>query len=411
MQPAEIFNNKGTQLMHKGQAKAALAYFRRAVSLDNNNIPMRTNLAVAMSKLPEYEQEAKELLNEVLQHEPYNHIAMHALGVLAEACGDYEISLGLFKGCKAITGEHSIAHGYDYDIATTLIRLGRWREGWSLYDCRRVWKPIHKFNIPTWNGELGRKIYCWAEQGFGDMLMFSRYVPWLASQSEKVLLGVPANMFELFFPFTKVCDIAPLEQGIPAVADFEIPLMSLPRLYGERIPQDPNLIASASVKHFFELKGEQKIGVAWAAGAGGVKEKERRIPLDDLVQLAGDSRRKLYSLQADGRALNLYELGIQNLIEDMTPHIEGDWSATRDLLRELDVIVTTDTAVAHLAAIMQKPTIMLLGYSDSWRWSYDWYPTMTIFRQTKRNSWIEPLRQADTMLDDLLASSKLRQAS
>lgn len=403
MNTAEILNNKGTQLMHKGRFKAALAFFRRAVSIDPVNIAMRTNLAVALVKIPGRELEAGVILQDILKAEPNNYTALHALGVLAECVGDHESALHNFQLCKVAAGEKSLSLGYDFDIATSLIQTGEWLEGWKQYDCRRKWKPEKAFDVlKTWDGTEQKRIFCWAEQGFGDTLQFSRYLPWLVSKSARVLFGVPACMYELFSPFSEICDISPLEAGIPADADYEIPIMSLPYLYGKDIPEDIGILNKPPVKFEFNMpKDTFNIGVAWAAGAHSIREIDRRIPVEELAQLAGDSKRKLFALQGDDRVSAIYELGLQQLIQEMTPILEGDWTATRDLIRSLDAIVTTDTAIAHLAAILKKPVIMLLCPMDNWRWNYNWYPTMTILRQSKRGSWDTELRQADQLLDKL----------
>lgn len=410
---AEVLNNKGTQLMQRGQFKSAIAFFRKAVSLDPTNLPMRTNLAVGLIKIPGCEQESRTILNEIVEIDSGNFTALHALGVLAECEGDHKSALAYFIKCQTITGPDSNRLGFDFDVATSLIQDGQWIEGWKQYECRRKWKPERTFDtLKTWDGTKDKKIYCWAEQGFGDTLQFSRYIPWLVSQSERVAFAVPACMYEIFQPFNEICDVFALEQGTPLDADYEIPLMSLPYLYGEEIPKDPELIQKTGNKFNFAFdKKTLNVGVAWAAGAHSIREIDRRVHLEDLVQLAGDSTRKLFSIQGDNRVSMIYELGIQQLIQDMTPVIEGDWCATRDLLRGLDAVVTTDSAVAHLAAIMKKPTIMLLCRMDNWRWQYDWYPTLTILRQSKRNCWDAELRQADVLLDKIALSIQTSEAA
>ena len=406
MLPAEVLNNKGTQLMKEGKVKPALAFFRRASSIDPSSIAFRTNLGIALSRIPGLEIEAATLLKDVLAADPQNTVACHALGVLADYAGEFEDSLACYQRCQEIAGSDADAMGYSFDVATGLIRSGQWEEGWKAYECRRRWKPEYNFDkFKTWDGTKGKLVYCWAEQGLGDILQFSRYVPWLASQSDRVLFAVPAAMAELFKPFEATCDLCLRESQAPANADFEIPLMSLPLLYGKEIPEDPGLILSAPVKHEFSVDEKQlNVGVCWAASKTAVNLFDRQLDLEEMVQLAGDSSRTLYALQGDSRVGSLFDLGVQKLVQDMTPRIEGDWCATRDLIRKMDAVVTVDTSVAHLAGIMGKPTFLLIANIDTWRWTYNWYPTMTIIRQSKRGSWDAEFRLVDKLLDDLSAT-------
>lgn len=399
----EVLNNKGTSLVQDNKPKLAVPFFRRAIGLDPDNLSFRTNLGIALSKLPGYEEEAKSILHNVLEKDPTNCITLHALGVLADYNQAYEDSFACYRDCKKLSGDQSITYGYDFDVATSLIRAGKWEEGWKAYECRRQWKPEKTFkDLPTWDGTRGKKVYVWAEQGLGDMLQFSRYVPWVVERSEAVLFAVPAAMFELFQGFTKICDLAPSELNPPRNADYEIPLMSLPTLVGNDIPKDPGLIQGEPNKHLFGIDPcKLNIGLCWAASRLAVRNFNRRIPLEELIQLAGDHRRQFYSLQGDSRVNEIFELGIQKLIFDTTSRIEGDWCVTRDLIRAMDYVVTVDTSVAHLAGIMNKPTFMFVDNIDSWRWSYDWYPSVKVIRRSQRETWEPEIRLVDQLLDGI----------
>jgi hypothetical protein len=292
---------------------------------------------------------------------------------------------------------HSDAHG---NRALSLLALGDYTNGFVEYEwrwrCDNFTTAPREFKRPMWDGSdpSGRTILIHTEQGYGDTFQFLRYVPMLADRGAKVIIECNHSLVKLI---SRVRGVSKVVAAGLALPDFDLhtPLLSLPRDFAttlETIPADvpylspePERIEAWRTR----LKGEGfKVGLVWAGNAK--PDAARTVPAALLTKLAGIPNVRFYGLQK--RSAPTYqpapaELELTDLDEGLT-----DFHETAAAMMNLDLILTIDTAAAHLAGALARPTWTLLPWSPDWRWMLDredspWYPTMRLFRQGRQDEW------------------------
>lgn len=278
------------------------------------------------------------------------------------------------------------------NFAMLLLQMGQWQEGWALHEARlQLPKALPDTNLALWQGEdiAGKHIVVTSEQGLGDVLQFMRFVPMLAQRAGKLTLAVRKPLVELARQqgWCDVIDIADLKSF---AADFFVPIMSLPLRLNvpqpESWPAAPYLQATAS--NNLPDNGRRKIGIVWAGSATNESDAIRSIDLATLEPL--------WQVDADFYPVFLHDT--LNQITTQPLHridslLQG-FAATASILKELDLLITVDTSLCHLAGALGIPTILLLNYSGEWRWTADeinqpWYDrqNFTVLRQPKIGDW------------------------
>jgi hypothetical protein len=280
---------------------------------------------------------------------------------------------------------------------------GNFEQGWPAYESRfkAMGIPERGFSEPHWAGEdlCGRRILVHAEQGLGDAIQFVRYVPMLRERGASVILEAPRGLTPLF---AGIAD-AVVEAGAP-LPDFDChaPLLSLPRGFGTRLSDIPAAVPylrvpEDRVRKWRERLGparRRRVGLVWAGSATHPINSERSIAARLFRPLARIPDIELFSLQKGPEAGQIAELAGCGVIplEDFA----NDILDTAAILTELDLLVTVDTMVAHLAGALGRPVWTLLATRSDWRWMLDrpdtpWYPTMRLFRQSRRGDWTGPI--------------------
>ena len=279
--------------------------------------------------------------------------------------------------------------------------LGRWGPG--LDDYRLRWRAREarprRLRMPAWEGEdlAGRKIMLWAEQGFGDTIAASRFVPLVKAQGATVVFESPKPLSRLFQKLPGVDRLIAAGERFPA-ADFHTPLMELPRLfasYPSTIPPAPDLHPEPRLGDKFDAflpaPGTRiNVGIAWAGNPSYSADAQRSVALEQFLPLIDIPDVQLISLQKEPHCEQLNALGDRRIL-DMAPMLE-DFADTAALMDRLDLIITVDSAPAHLGGTLGRPTWVLLPYTPYWMWLLDredspWYPTLRLFRQAKRGDW------------------------
>jgi tetratricopeptide (TPR) repeat protein len=297
-----------------------------------------------------------------------------------------------------------------YNLATTHLTAGRLREGFALYDTRLTKFRPRKVAGRAWTGEKvrGRTVLVTAEQGLGDTIHFLRYVPALAAAGARVVLRVQPPLLRLVQGFPGVAALADDEAAL-APYDLHVPIMSLPHRLGIadpaplRLPYlaaDPDLVAAWRAR-LAALPG-RRVGLVWRGNPGFGGDHLRSIPPQRLAGLGAVPGISLVSLQKDAAALPPVA------IADWTAEL-GDFADTAALVTALDLVISVDTAVAHLAGALGRPVWLLNRFDTCWRWLIEredsiWYPTMRIFRQDAPGDWSQPLRQVVASLRQVAAS-------
>ncbi|MDO9309086.1 MAG: tetratricopeptide repeat protein, partial [Deltaproteobacteria bacterium] len=319
----------------------------------------------------------------------------------------------------------AISPGYSdviYNMASLQLRNGDYLPGFANFEARLA---IEKFDIdprhypqPRWDGSPlnGRSILIFGEQGIGDVIQFARYIPLVAERGGEVLFEADPPLIPLFESFPGVARIIP-KSIVPPLTDVYIQLMSLPYIFGTTIETVPDrgpyiYPDAAKVIKWRQALGDHpffRIGLAWRGNPKNPRDNERSCGLDALAPLGGIPNVKFFSLQVGEAALEAASAPTgMDLID--TSSLQTDFSETAALVANLDLVISVDTAVAHLAGAMWRPVWLLLTKGTEWRWldgrcDTPWYPTMRVFEREQEHGWEEVIGQIRDALERLLAES------
>ncbi len=333
--------------------------------------------------------------------DPDRPTILNNLGAVLHAQGAPQGAAALFRSIIEKYPDNAEAH---WNLALALLALGQYQEGWQEYEWRfRKVNPVleREYRQPRWDGSplQGRTVLLWCEQGFGDTIQFSRYVPLVAQLGGRVVLEcqVPA-LKRLLCSLEGVTQVVVTDDPLPPF-DCHVPLLSLPLLFGTTVENMPAGVPylhaeQADIELWRQRLGPAagyRVGLVWFGRQGQVLNRKRSCPLEMLSPLATIPNLELYSLQVGEGSEQLDNSTIPLTIIDLTGHIR-DFADTAAFMGNLDLVITIDTAVAHLAGALGVPTWVLLPYSADWRWllhrsDSPWYPAMRLFRQSAVGDW------------------------
>ena len=323
--------------------------------------------------------------------------------------------------------------GVHYNLSLTRLRLGDWQRGWPGYEARRRFREVHRnpmiFRQPRWQGEplKGHRILLHAEQGLGDSIQFCRYASLVAARGGTVIVQVREPVERLMASLAVVragqAVTAPL--GIkPPDFDLECPLMSLPAVFGttvETVPwpgaylgADPAIALDKRVQFPDNQSNERfaarplRVGLAWAGNPRHKADRQRSIKLATLLPLMRIPGITWISLQKGDAAGQLSALPEDVFVSDGSSR-DRDLAETAALIATLDLVITTDTCIAHLAGAMAMPVWILLPHLSDWRWMQQteatpWYPTARLFRQRIPGDWTEVVERVIKQLIEFRAA-------
>jgi hypothetical protein len=283
------------------------------------------------------------------------------------------------------------------------LRQGDFERGWPLYEKR--WEahgiPMRDFPQPRWRGEPleGKRILVYAEQGLGDSIQFIRYAPWMAARGGAVIVEAQPSLAELFREVKGVCEVVAAGEALPDF-DVHVPMLSLPLAFGTRresIPREvPYLRARAGRLAAWERRvggrgGRFRVGLIWASSPENPLWRIRDVTLEMLRPVLAVPGVEFFSLQLGVAATQFREETGGGGMVDLTAEIR-DFADSAALMAQLDLVISVDTAPAHLAGALGRPVWTLLPFSPDWRWGSEgettpWYPTMRLFRQTVLGEW------------------------
>ncbi|NJL22841.1 MAG: hypothetical protein HC895_21695 [Leptolyngbyaceae cyanobacterium SM1_3_5] len=274
-----------------------------------------------------------------------------------------------------------------FGYAFTLLISGDLQAGFAEYEWRwrLAYNPPRKLAQPRWDGAPlnGKTLLLWAEQGFGDTIQFVRYVSLLAKQG-RVIVECQPSLRSLLTSVPGIAQVIPQGEPLPDF-DLQAPLLSVPHLLKTAIDTIPAPVPYLQPTRSIELPGKFKIGIAWAGDPKNPINQRRSCPVDQFLKLRSIPDVTLYSLQKD-RTVELPEDVI-----DLSDRLQ-DFADTAAIVAQLDLVISIDTALAHLAGAMGKPIWVVLPFSPDWRWllhrsNCPWYPTMRLFRQPQASDW------------------------
>jgi hypothetical protein len=245
-----------------------------------------------------------------------------------------------------------------------------------------------------------------SEQGFGDALQFARYVPLLAAHGARIVLECLPELKSLFATLPGVEQVILKGEPAPPV-DLSVPLLSLARVFGTSLATIPAQVPylGAQTASLPRRPGTLlNVGLVWA---GKPTPRDRSWPLPLLATLTEDPRIAFFSLQTGPRAQELSAHGFDRLVVDLAPYLK-DFAATAAAMNALDLVITIDTASAHLAGALGRPAFVLLRYVSDWRWldyrdDSPWYPTARLFRQSRPDDFAQPVDRVREALQQFAA--------
>lgn len=405
----EAHNNLGLAQYEQGRVAEAGNSFRGALRLRPDYPNALMNLGTALQGLNR-QAEAEACYRQALALGAPPAKVLNNLGLLLQELGR---PAEAEEACRQALAHAPGQPDARTNLAFAMLLRGAYEEGWREYEAR--WQVAsmasfaRRFAQPQWTGRqrlAGRTILLHAEQGFGDTLQFCRYASLVAKRGARVLLEVQPALCRVMESLAGVSAVIPAGEALPAF-DLHCPLMSLPLAFGttlETIPaQLPYLWADppeAAVwrRRLASFPGRQ-VGLVWGGSSrlgqpqATAIDRRRSIPLEWLAPLARVPGVSFVSLQLGPPADQVPPAGMT--LHDPTGELR-DFADTAALIEALDLVISVDTAVAHLAAALGKPTWMLNRFDACWRWlmgrdDSPWYPSLRQFRQPQAGDWATPV--------------------
>ena len=448
-QNAEAFYFLGVMATQQKKVEEAVLNFRQAIAVQPNYLAARNNLAVvlvqqgkneeAIAELhqiialnPNYIEAYKNLGNILLgqrrldeaiaqfkiaiSHQPNSINSYIDLGKALKEKGQLTEAIATFNRAINLNPKYPEAHYY---LGRTLLLSGEIEKGFAEYQWR--WKcqeflsrHNYSFSQPLWTGEdlAGRTILLYAEQGFGDTIQFIRYVDLVQGRGGQIILACPPQLIRLLKTIPAIGKIVTTGDAVPNY-DVSAPLISLPYILGTTRETIPTKIPYLTVTTLADAplpmaSSSLKIGIVWGAKHTHPTSAARSCSLNEFQQLFKIPDITFYSLQKGPQLVELEAISSPVISLDKQLN---DFADTATAIAQLDLVITVDTAVAHLAGAMGKPVWVLLCYAPNWRWMLEcqdspWYPTMRLFRQESSGDWHSVLNRVAKALSSLKTVSQ-----
>ena len=398
---AEAYNNMGVTLSEQDKLEEAIEAYEKALAIKPDYVDAYYNMGIALKEQGKLE-EAIEALNKALSLKPDYADAYNSMGVTLNEQGKLEEAIEAYEKALAIKPDYAEAFNnssYIYNLQ------GKLKKGFELYEWRIKKKVDKTTRAPRknliWNGSASVKeknFLVYAEQGLGDTIQFCRYLPMLEQKGAKVIFKVEKKLHALLRTLNKnifFTNSIPDESQI----EFESPLLSLPYLFKTKLKTIPSATSYLETNHnkvslwkkYFK-QNTFKVGICWQGSKSKI-DVGRSFPLYLFKSISALPNVELISLhkgegerQIKDISFNLTTLG------DSFDTGENAFIDTAAIMANCDLIITSDTAIAHLAGALGCPTWIALKYIPDWRWMLDrrdspWYPSVTLYRQKQRDDW------------------------
>ena len=405
---AAACRNLGSALESQGRLDEAMTIYSEALRLDPASADAHYNLGHALFTQDRV-SEAETHYELALAIDPSHAEANNNYGLLAQRLGRPDEALARFVRAQQLKPAYAEAH---WNEALTRLLLGDFETGWRKYEWRwrRETTPARVLPAPLWHGEAlaGKTILLHAEQGAGDTIQFIRYASLVRARGGRVVFECPVPLRRLLEGVAGVAQLLAAGGELPPF-DTHAPLLSLPSALAttvRTIPAElpylqprPDDVARWR-KRFAELTG-LKVGLVWRGAAAHSNDRHRSIAASTFAGLTVLTEIDWIGLQIDARADEIAAFA-PSPIYDAGACIT-DWADTAAAIAQLDLVVTVDTAVAHLAGALGKPVWVMLAFAPDWRWllgraDSPWYPSMRLFRQVAPGAWAEVLHEVRTAL-------------
>ncbi len=391
-------HNLGNALREKGDFDRAVRSYEAALAIDDNYVPAFNGIGITFLETAEFEK-AIAWFKKLTDMFPTWAEGYNNLGVAYRETGRFEDAKASFKDAIRLDPASEIAR---QNLSALYLLLGDFRRGWQEY--RWFWSlkgPYHRFERPLWEGEdiAGKTLFLHAGSGFGDALQFIRYAPFIAARGTKVIIGCRREIASLLRGADGVSRVVTEGESLPPF-DVQSSLFRLPIIFDasrDNIPANvPYLSLSPDIVAQWKAampaaSGKMRIGLVWRGGHHFGMYRQRALPPYLLDEWSDVPNAEFYSLQMRDARAKGEDMPLTLQLIDPTPGIR-DFLDTAAIIENLDLVISVDTAVAHLAGALGKPVWTLLPFVPDWRWLLEredspWYPTMRLFRQASRGDW------------------------
>jgi tetratricopeptide (TPR) repeat protein len=420
----DAYNNLAVLLKKAQRLPAAIAYLRRATALAPQQAAYHSNLGNVLWMALEFDQ-AMASFQRALALDAKRAETHHNLGLLHFSLGNFQAAIDCYDRALALKPELQIVR---WDRALALLASGDYARGFAAFDERFDFtdptmnfdpklQKVRSASLPLWSGEklAGRTLYVYCEQGFGDIIQFLRFLPFAAERGARIVFDCPNDLLRLVASVPGIAELRGEGQEPPA-ADFHLPLMSLAGRLGITLGNLPARVpyltvpAAATASLPRPIGTRLAVGICWAGRQQHANDHNRSIGLEHFLELCDLPGVTLFSLQKGPRAGDIAAVGAQGVVRDLAPLLH-DFADTARLMQQLDLVVTADTAVAHLAGALGRPALVLLPFTADWRWlgvreDSPWYPTLRLIRQPAPRDWRAVMRRVHDMLVGTLATRR-----
>jgi len=397
----EVYFLLGNVLYEQGQMVEAIENYRKSIVLQPKDAEVHCNLAAALH-LENHLSEALQSYENALSIDPNLVKAYSNLGALLNIMGDYQ---GAAENCvKALSLQPNDADAH-MNLAVIFLLMGNYEKGWKEYEWRLALSKnkVLGTSQPIWNGEAlnGKRIYIYSEQGFGDTIQFVRFLFEVKRRGGYVILACQEELCPFLRGFDAIDEIICNKDDAPLPPfDEYAPLLSLPGILGTRPETIPSFASYISVpteldekwKKYLEKDTSYKVGLSWAGASGNIFNRYRSCQLKEFAALSGIKNVTFYNLQ--------YKAGINEPL-DSPEGMEiisvedkiADFTDRAAFINNLDLVITVDTSICHVAGSLGKKTWLLVSAVPDWRWLLEypdttpWYPDIQLFRQKNRDDW------------------------
>lgn len=400
----DAYYNMANLLREQGRHEETIAAYKRAIELRQDYAEAYNNLSRTLKECGELD-EAARYCAKAIALKPDLAEAHNNLGLICKAQGRHAQALEHYERAIQLKPDYANAR---WNRALVLLSCGRFYEGWKEYECRRKAQVggilgTQREHAAGWDGSpfAGKRLLIRYEQGMGDCIQFVRYAPMVKARGGTVVLETVKPLLSLLEGFDGIDELVEASpDGRPTVEfDLDVFLLDLPRVFGttaDTIPAGvPYLYADrAKVGQWAgRLGGDDfKVGIVWAGSARHTNDANRSCTLEQFAPLGQVEGVRLFGLQKGAAAAQAEETAVRRMpFVNLGGQIE-DFADTAAIVENLDLVVSVDTAVLHLAGAMDKDVWGLLPFDADWRWLLDrwdspWYPTMLLFRQPSIGDW------------------------
>jgi tetratricopeptide (TPR) repeat protein len=408
----DALSRRGTNLHMLNQIDEAKKDLEKAITISPDHPVLIYNYGNLFFAEKDFEK-AQQCYARSLEIAPQYLRALHNLALTFKMLGHPKEAVFYYK--QVLEKDPSLTEA-THNLSLCQLLLGNFEEGWVNYEAR--WNLIGLNNIHPQTGQIlwmgnfpieGKTLLVYAEQGVGDIIQFSRYLKKVATLGARIVFRAPVALYKLLQHLEGVAQIISNDEKLPNY-DYYCPLISLPLIFKTNLStlaqetQKPYLYALPDLIQSWQKRlpstKKLRIGLCWSGSTTFAEDTLRSIPLDKFYKITNDHA-EFFSLQTELREEDIPTL---QKIQETNPHFHHlgkslqDFTDTAAIIASLDLIISVDTGVAHLAAALGKPCWIFIAAAPDWRWLLDredspWYPTIRLFRQNKLKEWDEVIER------------------